>query len=109
MNTIFKRISRFWAAAFVALVAGCTMIPKYQQPPANTSSSWPSVPGYAKTETAAAAVPAAAIGWHDFFRDPKLQQVINMALTNNPSLRAAVENVVQYRALYHVQQANLVP
>ena len=96
-------------ALLVAALAGCTMIPKYKQPPANTSSSWPSVPGYAKTETAPAAIPAAEIGWHEFFLDPKLQQVITIALTNNPNLRAAVENVVQYRALYHVQQAELVP
>ena len=85
------------------------MIPKYKQPPANVSSSWPSVPGYAKIQTAPATVPAAEIGWRDFFRDPKLRQVIALALTNNPSLRAAVENMVQSRALYHVQQANLVP
>lgn len=85
------------------------MIPKYKQPPANTSSTWPSVPGYAKIKTAPATVPAAEIGWQDFFRDPKLHQVIGMALTNNPNLRAAVQNVVQYRALYRVQYANLIP
>ncbi len=102
----FKRLA---ASVLFLAFAGCTMIPKYKQPPANVSSSWPSVPGYAKIETTPATVPAAAIGWKDFFRDPKLQQVIALALTNNPSLRAAVENVVQSRALYHVQQANLVP
>jgi outer membrane protein, multidrug efflux system len=109
MKNRLGKISRFWAAASIVLLAGCTMIPKYKQPAANVSSSWPGVPGYAKVKTAPATVPAAAIGWKDFFRDPKLQQVIAMALTNNPSLRAAVENVAQYRALYHVQQANLVP
>jgi len=97
------------ASILVFVLAGCTMIPKYQRPPANTSSSWPSVPGYARVKTAPAPVPAAAIGWKDFFRDPKLQQVIGLALTNNPSLRAAVENVVQTRQLYHVQQGALVP
>jgi outer membrane protein, multidrug efflux system len=99
------------ATAFLLLItfAGCTMIPKYKQPPANVSSTWPSVPGYKKIETTPATVPAAVIGWKDFFQDPKLQQVIVLALTNNPSLRAAIANVAQYRALYHVQQANLVP
>jgi outer membrane protein, multidrug efflux system len=103
------RISRLWAAVFVGLLAGCTMIPKYKQPPANVSSTWPSVPGYAKTQTAPATVLAAEIGWRDFFRDPRLQQVIAMALTNNPNLRAAVETVVQTRQLYRVQLGALVP
>ncbi|MGH8024394.1 MAG: efflux transporter outer membrane subunit [Limisphaerales bacterium] len=97
------------ALVLLSALAGCTMIPKYKQPPANVSSSWPSVPGYAKIQTAPAAVPAAEIGWRDFFRDQRLRRVIAMALTNNPSLRAAVENVIQTRALYHVQQSQLVP
>jgi multidrug efflux system outer membrane protein len=109
MTTHFAKILRYWAAVPIILVAGCTMIPKYQPPPSNVSSSWPNVPGYSKVKTAPAPVPAAEIGWRDFFRDPKLQQVIALALTNNPSLRAAVENVAQTRALYHVQQAALVP
>lgn len=101
--------SRGVAILFLFALAGCTMIPKYKQPPANVSSSWPSVPGYAKIKTVPATVPAAEIGWHDFFRDSRLQQVIALALTNNPSLQAAIQNVAQTRALYHVQQAELVP
>ena len=93
---------------FIAL-AGCTMIPRYQQPASNISTNWPSVPGYTKAETAPAAVPAADIGWRDFFKDPKLQQIIQIALTNNPNLLAAVYNVQQTRALFHVQQDALIP
>ena len=110
MNRLFhNRISSLSAVAFAILLAGCTMIPKYKQPPANVSSSWPSVPGYAKIKTAPATVPAAEIGWRDFFRDQRLQQVITLALTNNPSLQAAIETMVQTQALYRVQEANLVP
>ena len=97
------------AALFALGLAGCTMIPKYQQPAANISTNWPSVPGYAKVETAPAAVPAADIGWRDFFRDPRLQQIIQIALTNNPNLLASVYTVQQSRSLYHVQEAALLP
>ena len=45
------------------------------------------------------AVPAADIGWREFFRDPRLQQLIELALTNNPDLRVAMLNVDQTRAL----------
>ncbi|HEV2320646.1 MAG TPA: efflux transporter outer membrane subunit [Verrucomicrobiae bacterium] len=106
---ISNPFQRLAASFLLVTLAGCTMIPNYQQPPANVSSSWPTVPGYAKIQTAPATVPASAIGWKDFFRDPRLQQVIAMALTNNPSLRAAMETVVQNQQLYHVQQGNLVP
>jgi outer membrane protein, multidrug efflux system len=108
------KISRLRTAAavialFILVLAGCTMIPKYKQPSAPVSSSWPSVPGYAQIQTTNAAVPASDIGWRDFFRDPKLQQVIELALTNNPNLLSAVYNVQESRALYHVQEAALVP
>jgi multidrug efflux system outer membrane protein len=96
--------------ALLALVlAGCTMIPKYKQPNAPVSSSWPSVPGYPTNQTAPAAVPASDIGWRDFFRDPHLQQVIEIALTNNPNLLSAVYNVQQSRAQFHIQQDALIP
>ncbi len=94
---------------FIIGLAGCTMIPKYQQPVSNISTNWPSVPGYAKTETTNAPIPAADIGWHDFFRDPHLQRIIEIALTNNPNLLVAVYNVQQTRALFHVQQDALIP
>jgi outer membrane protein, multidrug efflux system len=91
------------------ILAGCTMIPKYQQPSAPVSASWPNIPGYPTNQTAAAKNPAANIGWRDFFRDERLQQVIEIALTNNPNLVSAVYNVEQSRALFYVQEAALVP
>ena len=97
------------AAFLVLLLTGCTMIPQYQRPPADLSASWPGAPGYTNAETAPAKMPAAEIGWRDFFRDPRLQRTIEMALTNNPNFRAAVLNVEQSRALYHVQALALVP
>ena len=107
LKILLQRASAPALALFV--LAGCTMIPKYKQPSAPVSSSWPNVPGYAKTKTAPAKVPAADIGWRVFFRDPRLQQIIELALTNNPNLQAAVFNVAQTRALYHVQAAALIP
>jgi outer membrane protein, multidrug efflux system len=96
--------------AFLALaLAGCTLAPKYQRPTAAVSPNWPAVPGGKQISTNAAAVPAADIGWREFFRDPRLQQLIELALTNNPDLRVAMLNVEQTRALYRVQRNALVP
>jgi outer membrane protein, multidrug efflux system len=104
-----------WRAAapvivlFVLVLAGCTMIPKYQQPQTSISPTWPNVPGYPTNQTAPAKVQAADIGWHDFFRDPRLQEVIQLALTNNPNLYVTIQNVAETHSLYRVQAAALIP
>ena len=96
-------------ALALLVVSGCTLAPRYHRPAASISPAWPRVPGYAPTPTNSAPVPAADIGWRDFFRDARLQQLIGLALTNNPNLRAAVFTVEQTRAQYHVQASALVP
>jgi len=106
MNKIPPKIA---AALVILALTGCTMIPKYHRPDANISTNWPSVPGYAQPAATNAAVPAADIGWQDFFQDPHLRRIIEIALTNNADLQAAVYNVQQTRALFHVQQDTLIP
>lgn len=106
-----SRLRPFAPAAILCILvlAGCTMIPKYQQPAPKISSSWPSVPGYPTNETAPAKVQVADIGWRDFFVDPRLQEIIALALTNNPNLYSAVQNIEESHQLYRVQQAQLIP
>ena len=94
-------------ALFVLALAGCTLAPKYQRPTAAIAPTWPAVPGEKQSPTNA--VPAADIGWREFFRDPRLQRLIELALTNNPDLRVAVLNVAQSRAQYRIQRAALLP
>jgi len=47
--------------------------------------------------------------WQDFFIDPKLQQIIEIALRNNRDLRLAALNVEKARALYGIQWSELLP
>ena len=94
-------------ALFVLALAGCTLAPKYQRPTAAVSPNWPAVPGEKPSPTNA--VSAADIGWREFFRDPRLQELIGLALTNNPDLRVAVLNVEQSRAQYRIQRSALLP
>jgi outer membrane protein, multidrug efflux system len=96
-------------SVLVLVLAGCTMIPKYKQPAAPLATSWPTVPGYTNTMTTNAVISAADIGWQDFFLDARLQKLIRLALTNNPSLQAAAYNVEETHYLYHVQQDALIP
>jgi len=91
--------------ALLAALSGCSLIPDYQRPEAPVAASWPQGEAYAAGGEQAAAVP----GWREFFRDPALQQLIEVALENNRDLRVAALNVDAYRALYRVQRADLLP
>ncbi len=96
-------------ALLLLATAGCTMVPAYHRPEPGLAPAWPKVPGYAPEPDRASHGPAADIGWRDFFRDARLQELIGLALTNNPNLQAATFNVEQTRDLYRVQRNNLIP
>ncbi len=96
----------FILGIFVCL-AGCTMIPKYTRPAAPVPSGWPSGPAYKETPQGAPA--ATELKWREFFRDERLQTIIDMALKNNRDLRVAALNVEKSRALYQIQRADLLP
>jgi len=101
------RSSALGLALCLLTMSGCTLMPKYHQPAAEISTNWPAMSG--APAVSSNAVPAADIGWRDFFRDARLQGLIELALTNNPDLRVAVLNVEQTRALYKVQRNALIP
>jgi len=95
------------AVACALALPGCSLIPDYRRPEAPVDAAWPQGPAYGPEQSAAR--PAADIGWTEFFRDPALQRMIELALDNNRNLRQAVLNVQAYRALYRVQRSELFP
>ncbi|EJL82479.1 efflux transporter, outer membrane factor lipoprotein, NodT family [Polaromonas sp. CF318] len=111
------RLPQLLALATAALLAGCSMIPKYERPAAPVADQYPTASGWiaesAKATTgspAAANTPAAAdIEWQTFFSDPQLRKLIDAALRNNRDLRIAVLNIEQARAQYRIQRADQFP
>lgn len=103
----------------VALLAGCSMIPKYERPAAPIAAEWPASSWMAESAQAPAgtgpaaatapAVPAADIEWQSFFSDLKLRQLIEAALRNNRDLRIAVLNIEQARAQFQIRRADQFP
>jgi len=89
------------------LLAGCTLAPRYQRPAAPVADAWPA--GAVAPAADPTSVPAAEIPWRDFFIDPQLQRLIEMALQNNRDLRVAVLNIERTRAQYRIERANLLP
>lgn len=51
----------------------------------------------------------ADIGWRDFYRDPLLQQLLEVALANNRDLRKSVLDVEAARAQYRIRRADMLP
>jgi outer membrane protein, multidrug efflux system len=90
----------FLAAALSTLLGACTLEPHYHRPPAPV----PALQGGTAGDTV-----AADIGWREFFPDPQLQQLIELALTNNRDLRVAALNVQSAQAQYRIQRADLFP
>jgi len=85
-------------------LSACTLAPKTVRPALAVDNAWP----IAAANTGSTAS-AADLAWRDVFIDPRLQGVIDLALTNNRDLRVAVLNIEQSRAQYRIQRAALVP
>jgi outer membrane protein, multidrug efflux system len=85
-----------------AALAGCSFIPTYERPAAPVAAAFP-YPG-ADSGTSAAQLP-----WQEFFPDPRLRELVTIALANNRDLRVAALNVEQARAQYDIRRADLYP
>jgi multidrug efflux system outer membrane protein len=102
--------SVFFLLLGIAVVSsGCTFAPKYARPEAPVPGAWPSGPAYASPPITMTTPEAPDLKWQEFFSDPKLQRLIETALTNNRDLRVAALNVERARALYGIQRAELLP
>ncbi|HEY7928867.1 MAG TPA: efflux transporter outer membrane subunit, partial [Steroidobacteraceae bacterium] len=92
-------------------------MPSYRRPAAPVPAQFPRrvVPAAAPTAAQSAATPpspaapAAELPVRDFFADPQLQGLLQLALQNNRDLRVAVLNVAQSRAQYRISRAALLP
>ncbi|AYF90596.1 AdeC/AdeK/OprM family multidrug efflux complex outer membrane factor [Pseudomonas sp. DY-1] len=95
-------------AIAATLLGGCSMIPDYQRPEAPVENAWPEGEAYSQGE-AQVSTAAADLDWNEFFQDPALRQLVQLALDNNRDLRTAALNVEAYRALYRIQRSELFP
>jgi multidrug efflux system outer membrane protein len=85
---------------------GCTLMPGYHRPASPVSSMYRTI----SKEDASKSVQAAVdIGWREFFSEPRLQRLIEIALNNNRDLRVAALNVDLLRAQYRIGIAYLIP
>jgi len=88
-------------------LSACNLAPNYVRPSGAVPAALPEGGVYPRAATDAPDV--SAIGWRDFFTDDRLRQVIQLGLDNNRDLRVAAANVLQARAQYRVQRADILP
>jgi NodT family efflux transporter outer membrane factor (OMF) lipoprotein len=83
-------------ALVAAVLAGCAVGPDYRPPQAVTPDQWHQLPeSGARTESADESSLAA---WWTTLNDPQLNQLIELALAENKSVKQAYARVVQARA-----------
>jgi multidrug efflux system outer membrane protein len=102
-----KTFTRAAALAAATMLAGCNLAPKYVRPVGAVPATLPQGGVYPAASSDAPDV--TKIGWRDFFTDDRLRRVIALGLENNRDLQIAAGNVLQARAQYRVQRADLVP
>ncbi|MGP7796069.1 efflux transporter outer membrane subunit [Sphingomonas sp. CLY1604] len=88
-------------------LAGCNLAPTYVRPVGAVPAALPQGGVYPAAATDAPDV--TKIGWRTFFTDERLRSTIALGLENNRDLRVAAANVLQARAQYRIQRADLVP
>ncbi|MYM76045.1 AdeC/AdeK/OprM family multidrug efflux complex outer membrane factor [Duganella sp. FT109W] len=105
--------SLFTMAALAALattMAGCSLAPVYERPAQPVAPAFPHGDAYQGVPQAAAdAKPVSQILWREYFADPKLRKVIELALANNRDLRVSVLNIEKAKAQYNIDTAALLP
>ena len=95
----------FTAVAAGIVLAGCSLAPKYERPNVELPGSTFKYDSAADAQ----AVQAASLGWQDYFADPRLHALIELALKNNTDLRTASLNAEQVRAQYAITRASQFP
>ena len=89
-------------SAFLFLLAGCAVGPKYHRPPVN-------LPAQYRNETGPGTNSLAELPWWEIFKDDALQGLIRTALTNNFDLLIAITRVEQAQALAMQARAGFFP
>ncbi|HEV8017250.1 MAG TPA: efflux transporter outer membrane subunit [Steroidobacteraceae bacterium] len=101
-------MKRLIIASLAAALSACNLMPHYQRPQSPVPNRWPADAVNA-SGTASPDASLDQIGWRDFFTDPPLQRLVEIALENNRNLRIAVLNVSASEAQFRVQRGNLFP
>lgn len=86
------------------LLGGCSLAPPHERPAPPVAAAFP-----AEGQPEIGTRRATGIGWREFFTDPRLHTLIDLALENNRDLRVAVARIDEARGLYRIEAASRLP
>ena len=102
MTSSFFQTAVFGCVAALTL-AGCAVGPNYRRPAVNTPAAFRGAPDVVSTNS------FADLPWWGVFKDPVLQDLVRVALTNNYDLRIILTRVDQARALQSQARSQFLP
>ena len=88
------------AITAILTISACSLMPDYQRPEPNIAIA---------NQSVESSTDVAELGWKDFYLDPKLDQLISIALANNQDLRVSSLTVEQLREQFRIQKAAKLP
>jgi outer membrane protein, multidrug efflux system len=101
-----SRSSTRWLLTIAtASLTACSFAPPHEQPDLPTAPIFPA----AYSGEVVAGARATALGWRDFFADPRLEIIIKAALDNNRDLEIAIAQIEEARGLYHIERSDRLP
>lgn len=96
-------MQRMVIIALSALLAACAMGPEYQRPTAETGDQ------FRMTEASADTPSLANLPWWELLRDPQLQHMIHLALSDNRDLQRAVATIEEFQARAFISKSDYLP
>ncbi len=103
-----KLVASLIGAGLTLALASCSMAPRYERPPSPVAEQLSALSAEHSLGGTQGSV-VAGIGWREFYRDPRLQGLIETSLENNRDLRLAALNVAQLQAQYRIEWAGQFP
>ena len=106
INTLKRGVNEKWPAftcAALLTLAGCAVGPNYHRPVVNSPTGFRDATNSVSTNS------LADLPWWGVFKDPVLQDLVRVALTNNYDLRITLARVDQARALQMQARSQFLP
>jgi len=95
-----QKLTPLTLALCSALLGACSLVPTTDTGPLPIASQYPDQTSEAGLEL---------VQWRQFFNQPELTQLIELALTQNKDLRLATLSVARVQAQYQIAEAGLYP
>lgn len=99
---------RYLILSMFFIISACSFIPQYSKPDAPIPKDFPKDGVYSNIDYDNT-TQISELKWQEFFTDPKMKRVIEMALKNNRDLRLAILNMEAARMMYGIKRAEIYP